>query len=72
VAPYYIARWNGSAWSALGTGTSGWVLAVAVNNSDVYVGGFFDSASGVPAKNIAKYGAAPTYNLYLPLMLKNR
>ena len=35
-------------WSALGTGTNGYVDAIAVSGSDVYVGGGFTSAGGVP------------------------
>jgi hypothetical protein len=42
-----IARWNGSAWSALGTGLNGAVHAVAVlGNGDVVVGGEFTAAGG--------------------------
>lgn len=54
-----IAKWDGSAWSTLGTGssngTNGTVLAVAVNGSDVIVGGNFTLAGGVTASNIAKW-----------------
>ena len=43
----YVAKWNGSAWSALGS--NGWsdgslnsqVNAIAISGTDVYVGGFF-------------------------------
>jgi hypothetical protein len=43
-----IARWNGSAWEALGSGVVGAVSAIAVNASgDIFAGGAFTSASGV-------------------------
>ena len=46
-----IAHWNGTTWSALGSGvdsfTSPYVSAIEVNSSDVYVGGSFDDAGGV-------------------------
>lgn len=52
-----IAKWNGTAWSELGTGisASGVVKAMAVYHNELYVGGTFTSAGGVPAVNIAKW-----------------
>jgi hypothetical protein len=58
-----IAKWNGSSWSALGTGLINNIYfgyppsvhAIAVSGSDVYVGGVFTLAGGVPANNIAKW-----------------
>ena len=43
VAANYIAKWNGSAWSALGGGASTFVYALAVSGTDLYVGGVFTS-----------------------------
>lgn len=42
----YIAKWNGSTWSALGTGMDNWVIAIAVSGTDVYAGGYFTTAGG--------------------------
>jgi len=51
-----IAKWDGSTWSALGGGASGTVLALAVNGSDVYVGGSFTNLAGIAeADRIAKW-----------------
>lgn len=53
-----IARWDGSAWSALGAGVGtgeSRVRALAVNGSDLYVGGLFASAGAVAARNIARW-----------------
>jgi uncharacterized repeat protein (TIGR02543 family) len=51
-----IAQWDGSAWSALGSGVEGGdVYALAVSGSDLYVGGGFTTAGGSPANNIAKW-----------------
>jgi len=44
-----IAKWNGSAWSALGTGlgtTNSTVNAIAVSGSTVYAGGTFTAPNG--------------------------
>jgi hypothetical protein len=58
-----IARWNGSSWSALGSGVSGvvnntWVNAIAVNGTNVYVGGRFTTAGSGAASNIAKWNGS--------------
>jgi hypothetical protein len=50
-----IAKWNGTAWSAVGTGTNGSVRALAVYNGELYAGGIFTTAGGVSANNIAKW-----------------
>ncbi|MBI5170753.1 MAG: T9SS type A sorting domain-containing protein [Candidatus Eisenbacteria bacterium] len=57
-----IAKWNGSAWSAFGSGVDGIVDALWVDpragGYDVYVGGYFLNAGGQPAKYIAKWDGA--------------
>ena len=54
-----IAKWNGSAWSALGSGmkqrTIAHVYALAVSGTNLYAGGYFTTAGGVPANYIAKW-----------------
>lgn len=50
-----VAKWNGITWSALGSGLSSDVLALAVLGSDLYAGGAFTSAGGVTANRIAKW-----------------
>jgi hypothetical protein len=42
----YIAKWNGSAWSALGSGMNSLVCALAVIGTDLYAGGYFTTAGG--------------------------
>ncbi len=59
----YIAKWNGSNWSALRSGIGSddplnnppSVRALAVLGGDLYVGGRFTRADGTPANNIAKW-----------------
>jgi hypothetical protein len=52
----YIARWNGRAWSPLGSGLNGIVRAIAVNaTGDVYAGGSFTIAGGTAANLIAMW-----------------
>ncbi len=51
---FYVASWNGSAWSPLATGVGGSVVrALAVNGTTIYAGGNFSS----PGSRIAKYSA---------------
>ncbi|MGD1018382.1 MAG: PKD domain-containing protein [Verrucomicrobiia bacterium] len=57
-----IALWNGSSWSALGSGVAGlyggYVDALAVNGTNLYVGGVFTNAGGVAANNIAVWNGS--------------
>jgi len=51
-----IARWNGTAWSPLGTGMNSSVEALAVlPNGDLVAGGSFTTAGGVTASRIARW-----------------
>ncbi len=54
-----IARWDGTNWWALGSGTNCGVNerveAIAVSGSDVYVGGWFTRAGDVDANYIARW-----------------
>lgn len=59
----YIARWNGSNWSALGTGLNNNVHALAVAGTDLYAGGVFTIAGGSTANRIAKWNG----NAWSPL-----
>ena len=60
VAANRIAKWDGSSWSPLSSGTNGvFIYALAVfddgNGPALYVGGDFTTAGGVPANRIAKW-----------------
>jgi trimeric autotransporter adhesin len=63
VGANYIAKWDGSSWSALGSGMDSWVRSMAVFDDDgagphapaLYAGGFFQSAGGVPASCVARW-----------------
>jgi hypothetical protein len=66
IAASSIAAWNGSSWSALGSGIGkdtsdsrwGVVYALAVFNGELYAGGIFDTAGGVLVNNIAKWNGS--------------
>ncbi len=57
-----IAKWDGTAWSAVGGGVDGIIWAMTVfddgTGSALYVGGYFDNAGGTPALSIAKWDGA--------------
>lgn len=54
-----IARWNGSTWSAFGSGTNGTVRALAVTaNGDLFAAGSFTTAGGIACNSIARWSGA--------------
>jgi hypothetical protein len=60
-----IARWNGTSWSAMGSGVGqpsdiiGGVNVLRVHTNNVlYIGGFFSTAGGVGAFNIVQFNGA--------------
>lgn len=62
VAVNNIAKWNGTAWSALGSGIANLdptsyyeVLALAVSGTNLYAGGTFTHAGGLPVTSLAKW-----------------
>jgi hypothetical protein len=67
-----IASWNGSTWTALGSGMSvntansnpyAVVLSVIEYNGELYAAGQFDTANGVPVNNIAKWDGTSWSNV---------
>jgi hypothetical protein len=61
----YVAKWDGTAWSALGTGLSGgttYATSLCVYDDGtgpaLYAGGNFSSAGGVTANYVAKWDGA--------------
>lgn len=51
-----IARWNGSTWQALGTGTNGFVSALSEYNGALIAGGWFTTAGGHVSAYLARWG----------------
>jgi len=50
-----IAKWDGTNWSALGSGVNGYVAAIATLGPEVFVGGTFSEAGGTNVNNIARW-----------------
>ena len=56
---YGIARWNGTNWLPLGSGTLGTVYAIAVMpNGDLVAGGDFTGIGGISASRIARWNGS--------------
>jgi hypothetical protein len=73
-----IARWNGGAWSALGSGVAGggpvvgsYVAAIAPGaDGALYIGGNFTGAGGRPSSYFGRYAPGDLYRVALPLLRK--
>lgn len=50
-----IARWDGTNWSTLGLGTSGFVQAIYIDDNYIYAGGNFAVAGSQTANRIARW-----------------
>lgn len=58
-----IAKWDGSAWSALGGGLDNGAAALLVRGTNLYVGGAFTMAGTTPANYIARWDGTAWHNL---------
>jgi trimeric autotransporter adhesin len=56
----HVAKWNGSSWSALGSGMNGGVDALAWDGGNLYVGGAFTEAGDKYSSYIAKWSETAT------------
>ncbi len=63
-----IAAWNGSSWSALGSGMNSAVYVLGASGSDLYAGGLFTTAGGKPSFHFAHWNKS--IFVYLPLIEK--
>jgi hypothetical protein len=67
VAANYIAKWDGSAWSALGSGTDGAVLALAADGAGhLFVGGDFSLAGTKVSPYIAQANVGSVPMILMP------
>jgi hypothetical protein len=53
-----VAEWNGSSWSALGSGMNSTVFALVLSGSTLYAGGYFTTAGGTAANVIAQWNGS--------------
>ncbi len=54
----HISRWNGAAWSSVGTGTNGVVRALTVHAGGLFAGGEFTSAGPLQVNYVARWNGA--------------
>jgi len=55
VSASLVARWDGSSWSALGTGMNSAVEALAVSGNALFAGGSFSTAGGKSSTHFAEW-----------------
>lgn len=68
-----IAKWDGTSWYSISSGTNGIIAKIMRYGSDLYVCGEFDSIGGIVANGLAKWNGStwsdvhsiPNYNAYL-------
>jgi hypothetical protein len=58
-----IAKWNGSAWSALGTGLNSTPNRMRVYGNSLYIGGVFNQGDSVIGNNVIRYDGANFWGL---------
>ena len=59
VGANHVAKWDGSTWSAMGTGVPSTMYTLASDSSgNIYAGGSFTSAGGVSVNYIAKWNGS--------------
>ena len=64
----YVAKWDGTAWSALGNGIGNICNALVGVDAGLYIGGEFSSAgNNIPTQNITSY----TFN-YINLVFNSQ
>jgi hypothetical protein len=51
----YVAKWDGTRWSALGSGFVYTVYAAAVSADDFYAAGYFQTPDGTVANRVVKW-----------------
>src|SRR5262245_44919946 len=52
------AQWDGSAWTALGTGFDNLAMTAAMWRGDLFVGGFFATAGDISVGGVARWDGA--------------
>lgn len=55
IAVDHVARWDGAAWSSVGSGIDAELRALAASGNELFAGGRFAIAGGHPANNIARW-----------------
>ena len=53
-----IAKWDGSAWTSLGTGMDNSINALVLIGGNLYAGGLFSTAGGVTARGVAMWNGS--------------
>ena len=55
-----IAKWNGSTWSALGSGLDAFVGVLALSGNNLYAGGSFTKSGDTIVNKIARWDGSTT------------